>query len=59
MDALKGSLKSKTIWFNVLTLMSAAGSLLTGVVTPEVLTVIVTIGNIGLRFMTSDALSDK
>lgn len=56
---LKGAVKSKTVWLNVLTLVVDYGSVLTGFVPPGTLTAIVALANIGVRVLTTESLVDK
>ena len=56
---LKGAVKSKTIWLNVLTLIVDYGAVLTGVVPPGALTAIVALANIGVRVLTTQSLAEK
>lgn len=59
MDTLIGAMKSKTVWFNIFSLMASAGGMMAGVLTPETIAALVALGNIGLRFLTTTSLSDK
>jgi hypothetical protein len=56
---LRGSVKSKTVWINVLTLVVDYGGLLAGVVTPGTLTAILALANIGVRVLTTESLAEK
>lgn len=56
---LKGSIKSKTMWLNVLTLVVDYGAVLTGVIPPGALTAIVAVANIAIRVMTVESLAQK
>lgn len=56
---LKGAVKSKTVWINVLTLVVEYGSVLTGVVPPGTLTAIVALANIAVRALTVESLAAK
>lgn len=56
---LKGAVKSKTVWLNVLTLIVDYGAVLTGVVPPGALTAIVALANIGVRVLTTQSLAEK
>jgi len=59
MDTLKGLLKSKVFYFNLLTGMMELTSILTGVLPAGTLTAINVLGNIGLRFLTNTSLEIK
>ena len=59
LQTLKGLLKSKVFWFNTLTIIVDASTLLTGVIPPGTLTTIVAVANIGLRVITNTDLKDK
>jgi hypothetical protein len=59
MQTIKGLIKSKTFWFNTLTIIVDGAGLLTGVVPAGTLTTVVAIANIGLRTITNTALKDK
>lgn len=57
MEQLKSALKSKTIWFNLVTgLISIAGVL---PIDPATSALIVAVGNVALRFITTEPLSAK
>lgn len=57
MEQLKSALKSKTIWFNLVTgLVSIAGVL---PIDPATSALIVAVGNVALRFITTEPLSAK
>ncbi len=56
---LKGAVKSKTVWLNVLALIVDYGAVLTGVVPPGALTAIVALANIGVRVLTTQSLAEK
>lgn len=56
---LRGSLKSKTVWINVLTLVVDYAGVLTGVIPPGALTAIVALANIGVRVLTTESLAEK
>jgi hypothetical protein len=56
---LKGSIKSKTMWLNVLTLVVDYGAVLTGVIPPGALTAIVAVANIAIRVLTVESLAQK
>lgn len=56
---LKGAVKSKTVWLNVLTLIVDYGAVLSGVVPPGALTAIVALANIGVRVLTTQSLVEK
>ncbi len=56
---LRGSLKSKTVWINVLSLVVDYGGVLTGVIPPGALTAIVALANIGVRVLTTESLAEK
>lgn len=58
-QTLRGLLKSKTFWFNTLTVIVDGAGLLTGVIPPGTLTTIVAVANIGLRTITNTSLKDK
>lgn len=59
METLIGAVKSKTIWFNLVTIALEVTSVLTGVIPPGTATLINAVGNIALRFLTSTSLLDK
>jgi hypothetical protein len=57
-----GALKSKTMWFNVLTGILAVTNALQGqdsVVSPEISALIIAVGNVILRVLTTKSLSSK
>ena len=56
---LKGAVKSKTVWLNVLTLIVDYGAVLSGVVLSGALTAIVALANIGVRVLTTQSLAEK
>lgn len=56
---LKGAVKSKTVWLNVLTIFIDYGSVLTGIVPPGTLTAMVALANIGVRVITNESLIEK
>ena len=56
---LKGAVKSKTVWLNVLTLIVDHSAVLSGVVPPGALTAIVALANIGVRVLTTQSLAEK
>lgn len=57
MDNIKNALKSKTIWFNLITgVVSVAGIL---PIDPAISALIVAVGNVALRFVTSVPLEAK
>lgn len=56
---LKGAVKSKTVWLNVLTLIVDYSAVLSGVVPPGALTAIVALANIGVRVLTTQSLAEK
>lgn len=57
MNVIKNAIKSKTIWFNLITgIVSVAGVL---PIDPAVSALIVAVGNVALRFVTSVPLEDK
>ena len=58
-DTIKGLLKSKTFWFNFLTVVVDGAGLFTGIVPAGTLTTVVAIANIGLRTITNTSLADK
>lgn len=58
METVKGLLKSKTFWFNVFTAMAGIPAVMFGV-DPTLLTSLASIGNIGLRILTTTSLSEK
>lgn len=58
-QTIRGLLKSKTFWFNTLTVIVDGAGLLTGVIPAGTLTTIVAVANIGLRTLTNSALHDK
>lgn len=61
MKKLKGALKSKTVWFNVITgvleLVNVFAVPLG--IQPGTLTMIAAVGNVFLRFVTSQSLDSK
>jgi hypothetical protein len=59
MDSVKGALKSKTVWFNVITGVLEIANLFATVLPPGTMTAINVIGNVALRFVTSKPLSEK
>lgn len=57
MDVIKNALKSKTIWFNLITgIVSVAGA---WPIDPAVSALIVAVGNVVLRFATTVPLEEK
>ena len=58
---LKGAIKSKTFWFNVVTgvLFITDKMLGADMIPPEVASTISAVGNVILRFVTNKALKDK
>ena len=56
---LKGAVKSKTVWLNVLTLIVDYSAVLSGVVPPGALTAIVALAKIGVRVLTTQSLAEK
>lgn len=59
MDKLRGLIKSKTFWFNFLTVIVDGAGLLAGAIPPGTLTTVVAVANIGLRVITNTDLRDK
>lgn len=58
-DALKGALKSKTVWFNLASAALEITNMIAPVIPPGTWTLVVNAVNIGLRFLTTQALADK
>ena len=58
-QTIKGLIKSRVFWFNMLTIIVDSSSLLTGFIPPGTLTTIVAVANIGLRVITNTDLKDK
>lgn len=58
-DTLKGLLKSKVFWFNVITGGLELTNALVTVVPPGTALLINAVGNIALRFLTSKPLNEK
>lgn len=59
MDNIKGLLKSKVFWFNVVTGALEVTNALAAVVPPGTAMGINVVGNIILRFLTTESLADK
>lgn len=59
MNSVKGLLKSKVFWFNVITGVLELVSVFGGVLPPGTATSINVVGNIALRFVTNKPLSAK
>ena len=60
MKTFQGLLKSKTFWFNAVTGALEIVNLFNGSVIPAATaTVIISVGNIALRFLTSKPLAEK
>ena len=59
MEALKGALKSKTVWFNVAAAALELTGYLTTILPPGTALIAVNVINIALRAVTSTALKDK
>lgn len=57
--AIKGAFKSKTVWFNLITGALELVNLAGGFLPPGVGLVISAIGNIALRFVTTEPLAAK
>jgi hypothetical protein len=59
MDKVRGALKSKTVWFNVITAVVETVNLSSGLMPPGVGVLISALGNIALRFLTDKPLEAK
>ena len=59
MESIKGLLKSKTFYFNVITGLLEITNLFAGVIPPGSLVMVNAVGNIALRFVTTKPLSEK
>ena len=59
MDNVKGLLKSRVFWFNTITGALEVTNALVGIVPPGTAMAINVVGNIALRFLTSEPLSAK
>jgi hypothetical protein len=59
-NTIKGALKSKTVWFNVVTGTLEIVNVLNGSVIPSAVAgTVITVGNIVLRFLTTKPLDQK
>ena len=59
MDNVKGLLKSRVFWFNTITGALEVTNALVGIVPPGTAMAINVVGNIALRFLTTEPLSAK
>lgn len=59
MDTLKGLLKSKVFWFNAITGSLELANVFAAVLPPGSAMIINAVGNVALRFVTSEPLSAK
>jgi hypothetical protein len=60
MKNLTGLLKSKTFWFNAVTGALSIVDIMNGnAISPEVKALIIAVGNVALRFLTTKPLSEK
>lgn len=59
MDTIKGALKSKTVWFNAITGALELTNAFGGFLPPGVGMAVNVVGNVILRFVTSEPLSSK
>jgi hypothetical protein len=59
MKTIKGLLKSKTFWFNVFSVAAGIPAVFSGFLPAETLSLISAAGNIGLRILTNQPLSEK
>lgn len=59
MDSLKGLLRSKVFYFNAITIGLELANLLAPVLPQGSLTLINAVGNLALRFVTTESLADK
>lgn len=59
MNSIKGALKSKTVWFNLITGALEIANLFAPVLPPGSMTAINVVGNVLLRFVTTQPLSEK
>jgi len=59
MNSIKGLIKSKVFWFNAITGLLEITSVFTGVIPTGTATLINCFGNVALRFLTTQPLSEK
>ena len=59
MDSIKGALKSKTVWFNIITGAMELANAFGGFLPPGVAMTVNVVGNVMLRFVTSEPLEAK
>ncbi len=59
MDKLIGALRSRTVWFNIVTGALEVANLLTGYAPAGILVGVNVAGNIALRFLTAEPLAAK
>ena len=59
MDSVKGLLKSRVFWFNVVTGGLELVNAFSAVVPPGTAMTVNVVGNIALRFLTTEPLADK
>jgi len=59
MNNIKGALRSKTVWFNLITGALEIANLFAPVLPPGSMTAINVVGNVLLRFVTTKPLSEK
>jgi hypothetical protein len=59
MDSIKGALKSKTVWFNLITGALEVANLFAVMLPPGTITAINVVGNVLLRFVTTEPLEAK
>lgn len=61
MNTLKGAMRSKTVWFNLVMLVLLGSELVNSQypLDPKVLALIAGFGNLALRFITTGSLADK
>jgi hypothetical protein len=59
LKTLRGALRSRVVWFNVITGSMEVANALSPVVPPGTVTAVNVAGNIALRFLTSQPLADK
>lgn len=58
-DTLKGALRSRTVWFNVITGGVEMANLLAPTLPAGTVAAVNVLGNIALRFITTQPLADK
>jgi len=59
MNSIKGALKSKTIWFNLITGGLEIANLFAVILPPGTMVILTVLGNVALRFVTSESLAEK